>query len=72
MRIEMFSKGQDQNGIDIIAICMFCKKLRDKSGNWHNEDSIPESVFLSHTFCNSCGKREYPQYIDLWEEDDAA
>lgn len=69
MRVEMFSKGQDQNGIDIIPICMFCKKLKDTSGNWHNEDHIPENIFLSHTMCNPCAKKEYPEYIDLWEEE---
>jgi hypothetical protein len=47
-----------------MAICAWCKKLRDDEGYWQNiEANIKKySVHnLTHGICNDCAKKEYPE-----------
>lgn len=49
----------------IIPICSFCKKIRDDKGIWRRlEAYINEhtDARLSHSLCDECLKREYPDY----------
>ncbi len=50
----------------ILPICSFCKKIRDKQGEWVVMEkyigSHSEAMF-SHGFCPDCGREHYPEYF---------
>ncbi|MEO8090327.1 MAG: hypothetical protein ABI703_08530 [Gemmatimonadales bacterium] len=51
----------------LLPICAFCKKIRDESGQWRQlETFITErsAARFSHTFCQECGRRHYPDIVD--------
>ena len=44
----------------IVPICSFCKKIRDKEGNWRDLESFISThseTRFSHSFCPECGKK---------------
>ena len=52
----------------ILAICSFCKKIRDDEGSWNSIESQftrHSGVLLSHGICPDCLKREHP---DIYRE----
>ena len=51
----------------LLPICGFCKKIRDENGQWRQlETFITErsGARFSHTFCQECGRRHYPDIVD--------
>jgi len=51
----------------IIPICSFCKKVRDDKGIWRRLESYINDhtdARLSHSLCDECLRREYPDYVD--------
>jgi PAS domain S-box-containing protein len=49
----------------ILPICMFCKRIRDKDGNWHSmEHYITDhsTAEFSHGLCPDCAREHYPEY----------
>ncbi len=49
----------------VLPVCSFCKKIRDKEGNWHRfEKYLDEhsAVQFSHGMCPDCLKEQYPEF----------
>ena len=50
----------------ILPICSFCKKIRNKDGNWERLEQYfrahSEAEF-SHGMCPECAKQHYPDYF---------
>ena len=52
----------------ILPVCSFCKKIRDKQGQWHSmEQFITErsEAQFSHGFCPECGERHYGDFLKV-------
>ncbi len=61
---EALSKVRQLEGI--LPICSFCKKIRDKNGQWHVLEQYIGShskAEFSHGFCQECAKKHYPEYF---------
>lgn len=54
----------------LLPICSHCKKIRDDKGYWNSIESYirehSEALF-SHSICQECAKKYYPDY-DLYDE----
>ena len=51
----------------LLPICSFCKKIRDEAGEWRQLESYiaaRSGARFSHTFCQECGRRHYPELVD--------
>ena len=51
----------------LLPICSFCKKIRDEAGEWRQLETYIASrsgARFSHTFCQECGRRHYPDLVD--------
>ena len=51
----------------LLPICSFCKKIRDETGEWRQLETYiaaRSSARFSHTFCQECGRRHYPELAD--------
>ena len=51
----------------LLPICSFCKRIREEGGQWRQlETFIAErsDARFSHTFCEECGRKHYPELID--------
>ncbi len=49
----------------ILPLCSFCKKIRDKEGQWHNVDVYihhNSEADVSHTVCPDCLREQYPEF----------
>lgn len=49
----------------LLPICSFCKKIRDETGNWRQLETYiaqRSEARFSHTFCEECGRRQYPDF----------
>ena len=58
-----------------MAICAWCKKLRDDEGYWQNIGANIKKYSVrsfTHCICNDCAKKEYPElfsYLNKSEND---
>ena len=51
----------------LLPICSFCKRIRDEAGDWQQLETYIGSrsaARFSHTFCEECGRRHYPELVD--------
>ena len=51
----------------MLPICSFCKKIRDDGGEWRQLETYiaaRSAARFSHTFCEECGRRHYPELMD--------
>lgn len=51
----------------IIAMCSFCKKIRDVDGSWLDVDAYLAKYTqadVSHSVCSECFLKHYPEYRD--------
>lgn len=51
----------------LLPICMYCKKIRDDSNTWKNIEIYIEEhseVMFSHSLCQECRAKYYPDYIE--------
>jgi len=51
----------------IIAMCSFCKKIRDVDGSWVDVDAYiakHSNSDVSHSVCPECIPKYYPEYIE--------
>ncbi|MCP3874018.1 MAG: DUF3365 domain-containing protein [Desulfobacteraceae bacterium] len=65
---ESFEKIKVLQGF--IPICSHCKKIRDDQGYWNSIESYlheHSEVELSHSICQKCAQKHYPDY-DIYEE----
>ncbi len=49
----------------VLHICVFCKKIRDDKGHWHQIDVYirdHSEVEFSHGFCHECAKNFYSEF----------
>lgn len=56
----------------LLPICSHCKKIRDDSGYWNNVEIYVEkhsNASLTHSICQECAKKYYPDY-DIFGEID--
>ena len=47
-----------------MAICAWCKKVRNNAGYWQNNDVNIKKYLTqraTHCICSDCAKKEYPQ-----------
>lgn len=52
---------------EMLPICSFCKKIRDKDGTWHSLESYlnrEADIDFSHGVCPECGIKHYPEYLN--------
>lgn len=62
---EACGRMKTLNGI--IAMCSFCKKIRDVDGSWADVDSYIAKYTqadVSHSICPACIPKHYPEYND--------
>ena len=51
---------------EMLPICSFCKRIRDKNGKWHSLESYlnrEADIDFSHGICPECGKKHYPDFL---------
>ena len=59
--------GQVKSLRGIIAMCSFCKKIRDVDGSWADVDyyiAKYTQADVSHSVCPACIPKHYPEYSD--------
>ena len=55
----------------LLPICSYCKKIRDDQGYWNHVETYIEKhseANFSHSLCQDCVKKYYPDYNPLEEE----
>jgi hypothetical protein len=55
----------------ILPICSFCKKIRDRDGNWQVLESyihIHSEAEFSHGLCPKCAQEHYGEYLPPSED----
>jgi hypothetical protein len=67
--VELIIKQQGEIRIlkGMLPICGFCKRIRDEGGSWHQLESFVSqrsNAQFSHTFCEECGRKHYPDLVD--------
>lgn len=66
---EALSEVKKLSGL--LPICSHCKKIRDDKGYWNQIESYIQKhseVEFSHSICQECAKKYYPD-MDLYDED---
>lgn len=56
----------------LLPICSHCKKIRDDKGYWNQIESyiqVHSEVEFSHSICQECAKKHYPE-LDIYDEDE--
>ena len=56
---------------EMLPICSFCKRIRDKNGKWHSLESYlnrEADIDFSHGICPECGKKHYPDFLGSEED----
>ncbi len=56
----------------ILPICSYCKKIRDDTGYWKQIEYYirdHSDAEFSHSICQDCAKKHYPD-MDLYDEED--
>ncbi len=51
---------------EMLPICSFCKRIRDKNGKWHSLESYlnrEADIDFSHGVCPECGEKHYPEFM---------
>ncbi|PKK88341.1 MAG: hypothetical protein CVV64_19090 [Candidatus Wallbacteria bacterium HGW-Wallbacteria-1] len=51
----------------LLPICSHCRKIRTKTGDWHDFDryiSSTEAIDFTHSFCDNCAETLYPELMD--------
>lgn len=65
MNLDQVREDGGKDKIEIILICLECRKVLDENAGWSGNDTIAPgdpSVLLSHGLCDDCLQKLYPEY----------